>query len=190
MAGIKRHEALQELSRHHHHALVVAMNLKRAQIEDVTKLRQEVIQFWDDSGNHHFREEEDVLLPTYAKYKDLQDDENVIRMLIEHVQIRMLVQTIRDGMGDEGEVRDDAERADRGLKSRDQADTNGDHGTQTAPTPVPKPSVDNISLNTFHKLGGLLKGHVQLEEQVIFTQIQETVPEPDLFAIQHFFHEM
>lgn len=145
MAGMQRHEALQDLSRHHHHALVVAMNLKRARGGDMDSLKQEVIEFWEGGGKQHFREEEEVLLPLYARYKALQEDRNVIRMLVEHVQIRMLVQRIK-----------------------------------TEPT---NPEV-------FQALGSLLKNHVHLEEQVIFTEIQNTVPEPDLYAIQHFFHEM
>lgn len=144
MAGVQRHEALKDLSRHHHHALVVAMNLSRASVADEA-LKQQVIEFWEQGGNEHFREEEEILLPMYAKYKTLQDDQNVIRMLLEHVQIRMLVLTIHSG---------------------------------------------SASIHVFHELGALLKSHVHLEEQEIFVDIQNTVPEPDLYAIQHFFHEM
>lgn len=144
MAGIQRHEALKDLSRHHHHALVTAMDLHHANVADDV-LKQRVIDFWEHGGNHHFREEEEILLPTYAKYNNLQDDKNVIRMLLEHVWIRMLVQKIK---------------------------------------------TDEANLDVYHELGALLKSHVHLEEQVIFQEIQDTVPEPDLFAIQHFFHEM
>ncbi|MFB5192740.1 hemerythrin domain-containing protein [Alicyclobacillus fastidiosus] len=144
MTGLQRHEALKNLSRHHHHALVLAMNLNRAHDPNDT-LKQQVIEFWEQGGNQHFREEEEVLLPIYAKYKILQDDKNVIRMLLEHVQIRMLVQRIK---------------------------------------------TDEANIHVFHELGSILKSHVHLEEQVVFSEIQNTVPEPDLYAIQHFFHEM
>jgi hypothetical protein len=188
MAGIKRHEALQELSRHHHHALVVAMNLKRGKNEDMDRLRQEVIEFWGQGGNEHFREEEDVLLPTYAMFKDLTTDENVIRMLLQHVQIRMLVQTIRNGKstavgnGDVGETEAKSSGASEATYDveREAGSKVGNAGAKG----------EILNLDVFHELGSLLKEHVQLEEQIVFKEIQETVPEPDLFAIQHFFHEM
>jgi hemerythrin-like domain-containing protein len=45
------------------------------------------VAFWQSHGDEHFREEEGILLPTYAKYADI-DRLEIIQMLLEHVKIR------------------------------------------------------------------------------------------------------
>jgi len=92
----RRHEALQPLSRHHHYALVVAMHLTR-QEQPPEALMAELRQFWEDGGQSHFREEEEILLPAYAKYGSLDRGE-IAQMLLEHVKIRSLVsRALEDG---------------------------------------------------------------------------------------------
>ncbi|HLS36282.1 MAG TPA: hemerythrin domain-containing protein [Bacillota bacterium] len=94
---LKRHESLQPLSRHHMEALHLALKLRRAGTEksDLTleELQQELKNFWEPNGQEHFREEEEILLPTYAQYKDINQPE-IIEMLLEHVEIRSLVKQI------------------------------------------------------------------------------------------------
>ncbi len=93
----KRHEALQPLSRHHHHALVLAQMLIK-QNEDVESMRVKTINFWERGGREHFREEEEVLLPEYAKYQPI-DIPEIRGLLLEHITIRSLVSEIAEGAG-------------------------------------------------------------------------------------------
>ncbi|SDH47024.1 hemerythrin domain-containing protein [Alteribacillus bidgolensis] len=91
--GIIRHEALYPLSHHHHRALFVAMNLKRAGTEKSRYSLEETIEdaasFWDPCGIKHFRDEEEVLLPAFSQYASIKRNE-IKEMLIEHVEIRAL----------------------------------------------------------------------------------------------------
>src|SRR5690625_638029 len=79
---LKRHESLQPLSRHHMEALHLALKLRRAGTEksDLTleELQQELKNFWEPNGQEHFREEEEILLPTYAQYKDINQPEIIV----------------------------------------------------------------------------------------------------------------
>lgn len=93
----RRHEILHPLSHHHHHALVMALKLKRAGTEQsslsVDEIRRTLNAFWDSGGQEHFREEEEILLPAYARYASL-DSPEIAEMLLEHVKIRSLVKRI------------------------------------------------------------------------------------------------
>ncbi|MGM8364947.1 hemerythrin domain-containing protein [Virgibacillus sp. W0181] len=90
--GIKRHESLKPLSRHHMVGLHVALKLKRAGTEESRLTIEEIIndakEFWIPDGQTHFREEEEILLPAYAQYANINQPE-ITEMLLEHVQIRM-----------------------------------------------------------------------------------------------------
>lgn len=89
--GIKRHETLKPLSRHHMIGLHLALKLKRAGTEKSRLTLEEIVQdareFWQPEGQEHFREEEEILLPTYAEFADINHPE-IVTMLLEHVQIR------------------------------------------------------------------------------------------------------
>lgn len=91
---MKRHDALVPLSHHHHHALARALELKRVGTEQSMETPQEVVQklrtFWENGGNAHFREEEEILWPAYAQHADV-DREDIKENLLEHVKIRALV---------------------------------------------------------------------------------------------------
>ena len=84
---MKRHPALQPLSRDHHVALVVAQKLRRADAGDAGSAREAFLAFWREHGAHHFRVEEDVLLPAFAAHAD-PDVPCVVRMLLDHARIR------------------------------------------------------------------------------------------------------
>ena len=84
---MKRHEALEQLSRDHHQALFQAMRLKRAGEEDAGDVLADFLDFWFGVGHLHFRAEEEVLLPAYSAYADASRDE-VVRVLVDHVEIR------------------------------------------------------------------------------------------------------
>lgn len=87
---MKRHAALQPLSRDHHVALVAAQRLRRATEANAGAAREQFLAFWNDHGAKHFRVEEDVLLPLFARHGD-PDDERIVRMLLDHVRIRAQV---------------------------------------------------------------------------------------------------
>jgi hemerythrin-like domain-containing protein len=84
---MKRHEALEQLSRDHHQALFQAMRLKRAGEDDAGAVLADFLDFWFGVGHLHFRAEEEVLLPAYSAYADASRDE-VVRVLVDHVEIR------------------------------------------------------------------------------------------------------
>lgn len=82
---MKRDEALRHLSRQHLEALLTAKKLREA--EDVEAASRAFLDFWHGDGQHHFRVEEEVLLPIWATYAEV-DREAVHRMLDEHLTIR------------------------------------------------------------------------------------------------------
>lgn len=84
---MKRHEALEQLSRDHHQALFQAMRLKRAGEENASDVLGDFLDFWFGVGHLHFRAEEEVLLPAYSAYGDASRDE-VVRVLVDHIVIR------------------------------------------------------------------------------------------------------
>jgi len=100
---IKRHEAIAPLSRHHHHALALVLKIRKAETaatkEQAEALRREVQRFWQNGGQQHFREEEEILLPAYARYASLERKE-IIGMLLDHVKIRAMVDSIQDETDD------------------------------------------------------------------------------------------
>ena len=84
---MKRHPAMQPLSRDHHVALVAAQRQRRATAADAGEARAAFLEFWHEHGAAHFRVEEDVLLPAFAPHGD-PGDPCVVRMLVDHVRIR------------------------------------------------------------------------------------------------------
>lgn len=98
---MKRHRSLHPLSEHHHHALVGALEVRRAAqapvAERAAALRragQKLLRLWTQAGRKHFREEEEVLLPAYARHLALDDDPAVMRMLADHASIRARVEQL------------------------------------------------------------------------------------------------
>lgn len=96
--GIKRNEALHPLSHHHTQALHMALKLKRAGTDKSAlppeEIKRELKVFWKTKGNAHFRQEEEVLLPAFAMHEDLEEIPEVSKMLLQHVEIRALIQYI------------------------------------------------------------------------------------------------
>lgn len=82
---MKRAEALRPLSREHLTALLTAKRLREA--EDPGQAAADFLEFWGKDGRQHFRVEEEVLLPVWALYAEV-DREGVSRMLEEHLRIR------------------------------------------------------------------------------------------------------
>ena len=82
-----RAAALEELSRDHHHALVVAQGLRRASVDTAAAARRAFLSYWESEGRQHFRSEEEVLLPAFARQGDA-GHEAVVRVLVDHVDLR------------------------------------------------------------------------------------------------------
>lgn len=85
----KRDPALVPLSHDHHHALVIAMLLRRATDETAPGTRQAFMDFWQHECGGHFHIEEQVLFPAYAKVAG-ENDPVLIRALADHAKIRAM----------------------------------------------------------------------------------------------------
>jgi hemerythrin-like domain-containing protein len=90
---VRRHVALEPLSRDHHVALVAALRLRRATAGDAAVARDAFLEFWRHHGARHFRIEEDVLLPAFAEHGD-PETPCVVQMLVDHVRIRQQAQRL------------------------------------------------------------------------------------------------
>jgi hemerythrin-like domain-containing protein len=82
---MKRSDALVSLSRDHHAALAIAQKLRRA--DDGEEAAALFAAYWSERGAAHFRIEEDVLLPMWARLGTL-DGEAAARVSREHLAIR------------------------------------------------------------------------------------------------------
>ena len=100
---MKRHPSLHPLSQHHHFALIQALGMRRAaeapaekRVAAVERQAEKFIRFWHKSGHIHFREEEEVLLPAYARHMRLDRDVEVMRILADHAEIRAAVRDFEE----------------------------------------------------------------------------------------------
>ena len=94
---MKRDEALAPLSRDHHQALAQALKLKRADDASAAGALRDMVEFFDAHGALHFRVEEDVLLPGYVRDAGADpNDEQIVRVLTDHVWIRARVAALRE----------------------------------------------------------------------------------------------
>jgi hemerythrin-like domain-containing protein len=94
---MKRHISLRSLSSDHHHGLVQARRLVNATTGSVS-VAQDFLTFFREETNRHFREEEEVLLPAFARYGDVNDPA-LIKVLVEHVLLRTLVSDLIQQVG-------------------------------------------------------------------------------------------
>jgi hypothetical protein len=84
---MRRDPALVSLSHDHHQALFVARALRRATRETTAEARAGFLAYWNAHGRTHFRLEEEILLPAYARHGDAHHP-LVARVLCDHVAIR------------------------------------------------------------------------------------------------------
>jgi hemerythrin-like domain-containing protein len=84
---MKRSDALRVLSHQHHQGLFAALQLKRARKETAAEARRVFLDFFEREGAHHFRAEEELLLPAYARHTGF-DAPEIVRVLTEHVDLR------------------------------------------------------------------------------------------------------
>jgi hemerythrin-like domain-containing protein len=95
---MKRHPSLHPLSQHHHFALIQALEMRRAaeapaekRAAAVDRQAEKFVRFWHKTGQVHFREEEEVLLPAYARHKRLDEDAAIMKIFADHAEIRAAV---------------------------------------------------------------------------------------------------
>jgi iron-sulfur cluster repair protein YtfE (RIC family) len=86
---MKRSEALVQLSRDHHRGLFVALQLARASQDTAAAARAAFLAFFEQEGSAHFRVEEEVVLPAFARHGS-SEHEVVVRVLTDHVELRRL----------------------------------------------------------------------------------------------------
>lgn len=96
---MKRDLSLARLSRDHHVALVVARRLNRATESDAEDARDAFLTYWQRDGREHFRQEEEILLPGFARFGD-PDTPVVAAVLVDHVRVRALAVEITSGTVD------------------------------------------------------------------------------------------
>ena len=89
-----RDENLYVFSHEHHHGLIFAVRLRKAHQADAETLKHYIEDFWENSLDSHFNNEERVFLD-FIGDKDLRQ-----RFLSEHKQIRNLHSDIVDSDGD------------------------------------------------------------------------------------------
>ena len=83
---MKRHPVLQDLSRDHFFALEQGQRLRRARDDNLTAAADAFLRFWRGDMVHHFRQEEEVLIPMLARHRP-SDDPAVVTVLVQHVDI-------------------------------------------------------------------------------------------------------
>jgi iron-sulfur cluster repair protein YtfE (RIC family) len=113
---MKRSEALALLSRDHHQGLFVALHLRRADTDTAAQAREAFLSFFEREGARHFRAEEEVLLPAYARHGE-PDEPAVVRVLVEHVDLRRRAQDLAGGAEwDVAELRELGERLEGHIR--------------------------------------------------------------------------
>lgn len=113
---MKRSDALAPLSRQHHQGLFAALKLKRADAAAAAEARAAFVEFWEREGRDHFRVEEELLLPAYARHGD-HDHPAVVRVLVEHVDLRRRGEDVAASTElDPGELRELGERLERHIR--------------------------------------------------------------------------
>jgi hypothetical protein len=91
---MRRSEALAPLSRDHHHALVIATALKRADPDRAREVARRFVDFLSAHELSHFALEESVLLPAVPE-EDVSRS-LVERVLADHAYLRGAWQRLRD----------------------------------------------------------------------------------------------
>jgi hemerythrin-like domain-containing protein len=110
---MKRHRSLRQFSDDHHQGLVNARRLRRAasgEESNPASTARDFLDFWQRDTSHHFRKEEDVLLPVLARYGGDLDERPILQMLTQHARIRGLAMQLSDELEQE-EVREDTLRS-------------------------------------------------------------------------------
>jgi hemerythrin-like domain-containing protein len=113
---MRRAEALRALSHQHHQGLFVALQLKRAGEGTAAEARRVFLGFFEREGARHFRAEEELLLPAYARHTEF-DRPEIVRVLTEHVDLRRRGQDLEGAADpDPSALRELGERLGRHIR--------------------------------------------------------------------------
>jgi hypothetical protein len=104
---LKRHPALQDLSREHQLCLIQAREIRwhvegNRWASPLPAVVAEFQDFWHKTALRHFEEEEQVLLPLYGRHVDLDQDPGAQEMLADHAWLRANVARLEQRL-DEGQ---------------------------------------------------------------------------------------
>lgn len=104
---MKRHPALADLSRDHHHALVQAKTLTQTPDEATgTRNAEAYLEHWNEDIIWHFFEEEQTILPLLQRHTDLANNEHVQRLIMDHAWIRDETETIANRLDESAQLKD------------------------------------------------------------------------------------
>lgn len=92
---MKRSEALAPLSRDHHTALYVALELSRATATNAAAAAARFVAFLAEHELAHFELEESLLLPALSESE--HDRRSASRVLADHEYFRAAMRRLRDG---------------------------------------------------------------------------------------------
>ena len=108
---MKRHPSLREFSDDHHQGLVSARRLRRAASGEggSADTARDFLEFWRRETSHHFRKEEEVLLPVLARYGGDLGESPILQMLTQHARIRGLAMQLSDEL-EQDRIREDTLR--------------------------------------------------------------------------------
>jgi hemerythrin-like domain-containing protein len=102
---MRRSAELAILSREHHHALELALRLKRASPEQVDALAADASEFCRRESNEHFRLEEQFLLPSLGRHTGT-DDPDIRRTCNDHTELRRRFGELEGGRNDVDALRE------------------------------------------------------------------------------------
>lgn len=105
---MKRHPALQDLSRDHFHVLFRCQRIRRALAREadwteVGGLVDDLLAFFDSDMSPHFREEDELVVPAAAQTEELR--EVAQQTLDEHGVLRRAIGELRRVRATEADVR-------------------------------------------------------------------------------------
>ncbi len=101
---MKRHQSLYKLSHDHHHGLVKArrlINLNSENENDFNSFAEDFLKFYKEDLVQHFREEEEILLPYFAKYVT-ENNELILETFKQHIKIRQTIFEIDEKIKSKG----------------------------------------------------------------------------------------
>lgn len=108
--AMKRHPALQDLSRDHYQVLILCQNAEKALAGEAgapapREAAEDLAAAWEEDIRLHLREEEDVLLPILARHGPVTGIDPVPRVVDDHAWFRDRFPALADAL-EEGD--DDA----------------------------------------------------------------------------------
>jgi hypothetical protein len=106
---VKRHPALQALSRDHHLLLLQARQIRWHVAGDhrapsFNGILTDFLHTWNETGAPHLRQEEAVLLPFYARFPSAEQRQHERRALQEHQWLRAQIAALQQAEANQREL--------------------------------------------------------------------------------------